>query len=374
MPPPVRSGSISRIFSHPFLRLLSELEAQRRRLGLLTGGGGLGAEGHATAAATAAAGAFASSTSIFANLRRHYCATQIQRCYRYRLARRAGVGQRVAHVAEIEFHRRDTELHIVRILQAAMRTRVQKQSLVLDMAHRRMRETAAGRIGRWFRWRSSLRKWNRAWAQTAQADSLLYKSLLTLEQKQAIVRAQAVLRSALVRKRVLPLARRMAAHREARRAKHSLAQLDRQGRHDRRVESLEQSLFVTELSLAREVAAQKDSSARETQSVAKQFAEWNRGMREHFLKKRALPRHWLPQVDRQSGKTYYFNLNTGAISQAHPMQNVVDEVYKQQRGQADQQLQQRLRQKFHEQQQLRERVEQQRNETIKELVQLQRQN
>jgi hypothetical protein len=32
----------------------------------------------------------------------------------------------------------------------------------------------------------------------------------------------------------------------------------------------------------------------------------------------------LPQSDRRSGRTYYFNLTTGAISASHPFQEAVD--------------------------------------------------
>lgn len=100
--------------------------------------------------------------------------------------------------------------------------------------------------------------------------------------------------------------------------------------------------MLSELYTHDELAHARREQQLERQRVRQKFAQWSRGMENYFYRKRQLPKHWLPQSDRHSGHTYYFNLKTGAISQVHPLQEAVEEVRRQQQQAAERLLAERI--------------------------------
>ena len=131
----------------------------------------------------------------------------------------------------------------------------------------------------------------------------------------SIVLIQSVIRGHLCR-RGLPLARALHWHRQRRLLQCAWAA---QQRADLRPSAAEESLVLTALFASRECAASVAADQRDHSSVQRQFGHWSARLFGHFLHRRPLPRHWLPQRDRHSGRVYYFNLQTGAVSQSHPL-------------------------------------------------------
>ena len=366
--PPVRSSTLV-VDRHPFLRLLDELS--ERRTEEASSAAVAPTSTTAAVAAKSAAASSSSSADLSLRLRRSYCATMIQRAYRrlrgHRAARVARRELLVSLRAAAASARREAELQAVRVVQAAIRARVAQHSYRASQARSAALARAGPRIARWWRWRSAWRRWDKAWKATAQTRSLLHQRLAP-HQTKCIVLLQAAFRSYLCRKHVLPFIRAMHGHRQRRRLAVYWC-----GQHQQRTQRVgaEEALVLSDLCVLKERQNAAAESRAERQRMGSKFAAWDAAMRNYFLRQRPLPKHWLPQADRHSGRTYYFNLKTGAISQQHPYAAAVEQLHAQEQAAAEKTLAQRLYALRDFQTALQERVEQQRQTGVRELIQMQ---
>lgn len=131
---------------------------------------------------------------------------------------------------------------------------------------------------------------------------------------------------------------------------------------------LEESLVLGELYTHQEVQHTRREKDKERSRLTRKFTAWESSMREHFFKKRALPKHWLPQTDRHSGRTYYFNLKTGASSPLHPLHAPVEELRKREQAKAEELLNERLAVLQQYEQRLQSDLEQRRAALLNQLV------
>jgi hypothetical protein len=266
----------------------------------------------------------------------------IQRAWRRYRARSAGRQQRraILHTrerekAEIEQEQR---LHSIRIVQAALRTRIAQAQLKQSLARATALKAAARKIWTWWQWRAKIRQWHRRWQQTARASSLLYQKL-SRQQIASIVLLQSAMRSYLARKHVVAWKVQMHRHRVRKQRAREWAR--KQMRSWKEV-PLEESLVLSELYTHKEVAHTRREQQVERSLLSKKFSSWESSMQRYFLQKRPLPKHWLPQTDRHSGRTYYFNLKTGESRQDHPLHQAVEELRKKQQLQAERTLAERV--------------------------------
>ena len=340
---------------HPLVTLLSELEQSRW-----------------DAARLVTPLAAPSPSPLVIKLRRSYSASMIQRWFRLMMSRRLGrrARQKLVEIRarEQEQQRRDRELHCVRIIQASIRARIASHELRATLARESKLVKAGQRIARWWCWRRRVRRWDAVWSRTAHSKSLLHQRL-SPQQLRGIILAQALWRGALLRKRVLPYLRTMAAHR----ARRALGRLwVRKAKARGRIAAIEAALVEASLHASQECARADTESVAERSRVWTQFESWRRKMRAYFLTQRPLPKHWLPQRDRHSGRTYYFNLKSGEIAQRHPFEDAVRELEKQQQAQAERTLAQRLYALRDFKSALQQRVEKERTQGMQALARLQR--
>lgn len=130
--------------------------------------------------------------------------------------------------------------------------------------------------------------------------------------------------------------------------------------------------MLTALFASRECASSSAADHRDQSAVQRQFGHWSARLFGHFLQRRPLPRHWLPQRDRHSGRVYYFNLQTGAVSQSHPLQAAADALRDREWERAQEELAERQRGRGQARRALRENVARQRADAVGTIVQMRR--
>jgi len=156
----------------------------------------------------------------------------------------------------------------------------------------------------------------------------------------------------------------MHAHRQRRRLARAWAAAQQRRAH---VAPLEEQLVLTDLYAYKELENAATEADAERARLWRKFGAWERRMRAYFLQERALPKHWLPQTDRHSGRTYYFNLKSGAISATHPFAEAVQQLHAQQQQAAERTLAQRLHTLHDFTRTLEDRVAQQRQDGVRAL-------
>jgi len=285
---------------HPFLNLLDDVEERWKESGVIS----------------------SAASDTIESLRQAYNARIIQGSFRsYRSRAKA----RQVRKDMSERLRMEAE----QVEQARLRAREEAAT------ERRMR-IASRRIWCWYSYRSRMKRWANAWMH--KGGEQLWRNP-TDEDVRRVIRCQAIVRSFLVRHKLTTYKIEARQHR-ARRNRGSLWKKEQQVMM--RNNDVQEQILSLELHFCREIDRCHAEEEKEHQKVADQFHAWEQKLHEEFFQKRPLPKQWIPQTDRHTGKPYWLNVNTGIIVHQHPFTNVVEEIKQKEAIRADGILQERL--------------------------------
>lgn len=107
------------------------------------------------------------------------------------------------------------------------------------------------------------------------------------------------------------------------------------------LETLQSRAVVSQQCLHAEVEAVRRDATRERDDFEKAFASWAKQMRKATLQKK-LGENWIPQMDADTGDSYFFNMKTGESSSENPNLRVARATEKKQRAAGEAALRARL--------------------------------